>query len=349
MSVNIHPDSRRWFLTGGTVLFFLSLMLQPEKASAAVTDAMENFCLQLIPVLFPYMVLSHFFCTYGLLDPLSVIFPVNRLFHMGNHAFSVFLMGHLCGYPVGARMAADLVRQKKLTMRQGEILCAVSSGASPAFLIHAAGGAYWNDIRFGIFLLILQIAVGLLGGAVLGRRKETVLYEQDAANDAVPFFRCFCEAVGGSALQLVSIGGYIVFFSLLAQMLPGDTIFTTAAAAVLEFSSGIRTAAAAGGISGLFLTGFAAGFGGLSVLAQTAHMVSGSGIRLKIYAAYKLTAGFICGTGAMLYGILFPEIHLGRNVAAVLDIGGNGIFLALFFGILVMMWYSGYFPAERRQ
>lgn len=340
--------SGKTFLMGaGTAVLFFALFLRPEDTSAAVTGAMRSYCTRLIPVLFPYMVLSHFFCTYGLLDPLDGLVPVGKLFGMGKGAFPVFLLGHLCGYPVGAKMAGELVRQGRLGKKQGAILCAVSSGASPAFLLYAVGDGLWQSVPFGGFLLGIQVLTGLLGGMVLGRTVAEEQTETVQEGEEMPFARCFCEAVGGSALQIVSIGGYIVFFSLLVEILPFPGEIGAFTAAVLEFSTGTRLAAETGGLMGLFCTGFAVGFGGLSVLAQTAHMLGGSGISLRPYGIFKLFSGILCGGLCVGYGLLFPALPALRYVSAASDRVGDARWMAVFFGMLVILWYWGTFRKSR--
>ena len=345
MSEKAAVRSRKTLLTLCISAVFLALLLQPDTASSAVRRAAESFCTRLVPVLFPYMVLSHFFCTYGLLDPLDALVPAGKLFRMEKGAFPVFLMGHLCGYPVGAKMAVETVRQGRLGRGQGAVLCAVSSGASPAFLLYVAGDACWNDIRFGGVLLGMQVVLGLAGGMVLGRRVQEEGISVLPSRTEQPFSRCFCEAVGGSALQLVSIGGYIVFFSLLVEILPFPRRTAAFGAACLEFSTGTRLAAETGGYQGLFCTGFAAGFGGISVLAQTAHMLSGSGISLRPYVGFKLFSGAVCGAAAMGYGRMFPEILSGQPAAAVILQNGGNIRAAVLLWMLGMMWY---FLGERQ-
>ena len=345
MSVRNAISGRKILLMLGTSAVFLALLLQPDTVTSAVTRASESFCIRLVPVLFPYMVLSHFFCTYSLLDPLDALIPAGKLFGMGKGAFPVFLMGHLCGYPVGAKMAAETVRQGRLSKNQGAILCAVSSGASPAFLLYTAGGACWNDVHFGVFLLGIQVLSGCIGGMVLGRSVSDEGTHISAGREEVPFSRCFCEAVGGSALQLVSIGGYIVFFSLLVEILPFPGETAALGAAFLEFSTGTRLAAETGGMKGLFCTGFAAGFGGISVLAQTSHMLSGSGISLKPYVGYKLVSGMVCGISAMVYGLAVPDILMQQSSSAVVLQTGEPLWMAVFCGMLGMMWY---FPGDRQ-
>jgi len=329
----------RWILTGVTAMYFCLLMLCPAKAAEAVSGGLEMFTRKLAPVLFPYMVLSHFICTYGLLDPLNTLLPIGKLFRMDSCAFSAFAVGHLCGYPLGAKMTAEAVRLGRLDRNRGALLCGVSAGASPAFLLQVAGGMLWGDIRLGAVLWGAQIVFGLLAGGIAGRRYRTMQASETRPAGEVPLSRCFCEAVGGSALQLVSIGGYIVFFTLLSSLLPLGKTGGTLASVFLEFSSGAEKAALLGGYTGLFLTGFSAGFGGLSVLAQTANMLSGTGISLRVYALCRAGCGVFCGTAAVVFGLLFPEILLrGQPAAGTFPI--ETVTLPVWFAwILGMMWY----------
>ncbi len=330
---------RQRLLLGGTVLFFGMLLFCPDKTTPAVSEGMTVFTKKLVPVLFPYMVLSHFFCTYKLLDPLAELLPIGHLFRMDTCAFTVFVLGHLCGYPVGAKMTAESVHSGNLSPRQGAVLCAASGGASPAFLLHIVGGMLWGDIRLGMLLFGCQVVFGLAAGWLLGRPIKSNPVKPKVSSDPVPLSRCFCEAVSGSALQLVSVGGYIVFFTLLTALLPFGGTAGASFAAVLEFSTGVRISASLGGYRGLFLTGFAVGFGGLSVLAQTAHMLSGSGVSLRIYVGCKICAGFFCGLAAVCYGLVFPDFSLCRNVTAGPAPVGCGTDLVWFTLGLGIMWY----------
>ncbi|MBR4959687.1 MAG: hypothetical protein IKY52_02180 [Clostridia bacterium] len=329
----------RWLLTGVTAIYFCLLMLCPAKAAEAVSGGMEMFIRKLVPVLFPYMVLSHFIGTYGLLDPLNTLLPVGKLFRMDACAFSAFAVGHLCGYPLGAKMTAKSVRLGRLDRNRGALLCGVSSGASPAFLLHVVGSMLWGDIRLGAVLWAAQIGFGLLAGGIAGRQYRSVPAEKQTSQETVSFSQCFCEAVGGSALQLVAIGGYIVFFTLLTALLPFGSVGGTLASVILEFSSGAEKAAVLGGYAGLFLTGFSVGFGGLSVLAQTANMLSGTEIPLRVYVLCRAGCGVFCGTAAVAFGLLFPEILLRGQPAAgtfPIETGTAPVWAAWLLG---MMWY----------
>ncbi len=317
MSVKHATIFRRGLLLLCTAALFGMLLGMPAESGRAVREAMENFAARLVPVLFPYMVLSHLFGAYGLLEPLAAIVPVHRLLRMDRSTFGAFVMGQVCGYPIGASMTAALYRQHRITKKQGELLLGVSAGVSPAFLLHAVGGALWGSVGFGVYLYVLQIGFALVVGWMLGRKLQGRETSAAEAGTQIPFARCFCEAVGGSAVKLVSVGGYIVFFSLLAALLPVHGLLQTGMTVILECASGTLAASAVGGSTGLFLTGFAVGFGGLSVLLQTAHMVGDTGLGLETYCRVKFLSGIFCGAGAWLWGQFVPMTALPRQTIAM--------------------------------
>ncbi len=338
MSAKHTAALRRGLLLLGTAALFGIFLGRPLESGRAVREAMENFTTRLVPVLFPYMVLSHLFGTYGLLEPLAALLPVHRLFRMDRSAFGAFVMGQVCGYPVGASMTAALYRQHRITKKQGELLLALSAGASPAFLLHGVGGALWGNLGFGIFLYAMQIGFALAAGGILGRRLAGTEASVEDAGAQLPFARCFCEAVGGSAVKLVSVGGYIVFFSLLSAILPVHGLLQAGLSAMLECASGTLAASSIGGEVGLLLTGFAVGCGGVSVLLQTAHMVGETGLGLGTYCRYKLASGLFCGAGAWLWGRFVPMTALPRQTLATPE---RALYTVLFLGcwlVICVVW-----------
>ncbi len=328
----------RFLLLAGTTFLFVALLSHPTESSLAVKAGMDSFCSRLVPVLFPYMVLSHVFCTYGLLEPLAPLLPVHRLFHMDVGVFGAFVMGQVCGYPVGGGMTADLRKQGKVSVAQGELLLGLSAGASPAFLLHVVGAQLWGNIAFGAYLYLLQVVFALVAGGVLGRKLPGVESSRIIADDEIPFARCFCEAVGGSAVKLVSVGGYIVFFSLLSSLLPFSGVWQAVASSILEFASGTVWASSLGGNAGLFLTGFAVGCGGVSVLLQTAHMTAGSELSLRVYCLYKLASGVFCGIGAWVWGWFVPMTAMPKETAALVGGRSHMVLFLLCWLVICLVW-----------
>lgn len=342
-------EKRRRFVGISTLFLFVSLLLHPQITQMAVIQSMQSFVTKLVPVLFPYMVLSHFFVAYRLLDPLT------KCLGLGENIGTVFLLGHLCGYPMGAKMTGEM--QGRLPHTHAAMLCALSSGASPAFLLHGVGSGLWKSTRYGIFLLALQFASSLMAVWVWQRHAALETCIDHTESDENSFAGCFCRAVRDSTQQTLTIGGFIVFFTLLTAVLTAELTsilpyaekLTPFLSALLEFSTGTRMAAGVGGFWGLFCTGFAVGFGGLSVLTQTAHLLEGTGISLRPYVGWKLFCGLFMGLSSMAWGLCEPALLMVRFATDTFVGQGSGLWLVGYLAILVMMWHTGVHKHGQRQ
>lgn len=328
---------RKRLVSASTVLLFCVLLLQPETASVAVNESMRTFVTKLVPVLFPYMVLSHFFVTYRLLDPMG------KWFGLGGDTGTIFFLGHLCGYPMGAKMTREMVKQGRVSKEKAAMLCAFSSGASPAFLLHGVGSGLWNSGKYGVFLLVTQFLISLVSTWIWKKMADTQHIPQRELQEEISFTTCFCQAIGSSTQQTLCIGGYIVFFTLLVALLtpllPFSEKLAPILSAVLEFSTGTRLAAGSGGYLGLFCTGFAVGFGGLSVLAQTAHLLEGTGISLRPYVLWKCNMGFVLGLLSMSWGIFEPALLQTRYAFDAFSGQNSGVWLLSYIFLLVILRY----------
>lgn len=342
-------EKRRRFVGISVLFLFGSLLLHPQITQAAVIQSMQSFVTKLIPVLFPYMVLSHFFVDYRLLDPLT------KCLGLGEDIGTVFLLGHLCGYPMGAKMTKEM--QGRAHRESAAVLCALSSGASPAFLMHGVGSGLWQSIRYGIFLLTLQFGSSCMALWVWQRHSAFEKCIDHTEADENPFAGCFCRAVRDSTQQTLTIGGFIVFFTLLTAVLtatltpvlPYAEKLTPFLSAFLEFSTGTRVAAGVGGYLGLFCTGFAVGFGGLSVLSQTAHLLEDTGISLRPYVGWKLFCGLFMGLSSMAWGLFEPTLLTVRAATDTLAGQESGVWLVGYLAILVMMWHIDVHRHGQRQ
>ncbi|MBQ7922962.1 MAG: hypothetical protein IJ325_10385 [Clostridia bacterium] len=341
---------RRFLLVCGILLFVVLLCTNADAAGGAFITAMDNFLHKLLPVLFPYMVISRLFISQDLLSSLSLVLPIHKIFRIPAGAAPVFWLGNLCGFPVGAQLTGILYRNGRISAKEASRLCAISGNVSPAFVVQAIGGLLWNNTAFGGFLLTLQFLSCCVVGIFLGRKAGDTVSVSDMRGETEGFGGAFCRAVTESAAGCVSLWGYIVFFSVLLAVIPVGGMGRLVLASLLEFTAGVEEAAAAGGLAGLFFTGFSIGFGGLCVLAQVSHALGKNGISLVPYIGGKCFQGIVCGIGAVLYGLCFPALHKGDTVRSTLFLYTgmtDGIGQFLFPGIVVLlagMHYLLYFP-----
>ena len=302
-----HPTRFRPLLfPAAGVLSMFCLLLFPETVSEAAFDAMTLAARRLIPLLFPYSVLSSLMLRRGWLPSRG---PLSALYRLPGDCEGVLFSGIAAGFPVGAQGAVRLYRSGRVTKEQAGILAAVSSVPSPAFLAGAVG-VMWGDVRFGWFLWIASNLTMLLFSRLRASPASLSRSGPEVPRPTASFSRDFSRSVTDAASSCLSVTGFIVFFRILAAV--GSRICPPAETALtlfLEFSSGVRYGAMRGGLTGAAMTGAAAGFGGVSVLMQIASQMCedlpDGGFSLKPYIQSRLLLCAVLALCASVWAGLF--------------------------------------------
>ena len=98
---------------------------------------------------------------------------------------------------------------------------------------------------------------------------------------------------------ITKVGGYIILFSILAQLLneiaPGNGIFKTFLMGLLEITTGINQICklTINNKIKIVLVALLTSFGGLSGIAQTKSVLGDTRLSMKSYIIVKLLAGII--------------------------------------------------------
>lgn len=212
-----------------SLLFILALglllLLQPERASDAAREGLALCAGTVIPSLFPFMAVVSMLLQLGLADSLQGFCApfMGPLFRMRGVCALPLLTGLLGGYPAGAKTAADLYRQGRLTRREAELLLGFCDNCGPAFLLGFAGAGILGSARAGVWLYLVHVGSALLTGMVLCRlqrdRGAPLLAGRSIASP-VSFPQALTSAVSGSAGAMVNICAFVVLFRVLAGLLP---------------------------------------------------------------------------------------------------------------------------------
>ena len=102
-----------------TLLFFVFIYLLcfPQEAFQSSASGVTLWFFHVLPSLLPFMIFSDFFIHTGLVSVLlRKIKTVFRfLFGLSMYGSYALLLGLICGYPMGAKLTADLFREGKIT------------------------------------------------------------------------------------------------------------------------------------------------------------------------------------------------------------------------------------------
>ena len=282
-----------WFCVLG--VYFCLLLCKPRLTSEVTFARLSYFVHTVFPSLFVSLCLS------GIL----VTSPLTRVLYRFPFGveITVFLLGVLCGFPIGARSAHLLYQNGLISKKRAELLCGFTNLASLPFLIGVVGSTLFDDMALGMRLAGLQVVCALATGMVLYGvlRPDCRGIVSTSAN-----VQSISAAVAGGAHTMLELGGMIVFFGVAADMLSKtigiDGIPAVLLQGFLEFSSGCASASAYGGKIGVILTTLSVGFSGLCVLSQVSSVTKGA-LSMRPYVAGKLIQSALMGAFAVLTNV----------------------------------------------
>lgn len=260
----------------------------------------------LVPTLLPFLILSNLLIAIdGIACLTRFLYPLlHRIFGCSENGCFCLAAGFLCGYPVGAKLAGDLVREGRITLEEGNYLLSFCNNASPAFL---AGYCLTDSLKCPKLLipsLLLVYGVPLVAALFFrrGRSFENLAAENKTSRSQISF-KIVDVCMMNGLESILKLGCYIILFSMLAKLLiqlPCPSSFVTyLSVGLLEMTNGIALVTSDLSLPilmrYLFVLCFLC-FGGLSGAAQTEGMILDSGLSFSSYLKGKLvtTALAVC-------------------------------------------------------
>lgn len=317
------------------------ILLFPEASFSASLTGLRLWFEVVFPALLPFFVMAEIMMGLGVIHFIGVILePLMRpLFRLpGAGAFAVAI-GLAAGYPLGAKVAADLRRANLCTGPEGERLVSFANTADPLFLAGA--------VAIGMFAvpelagtLALAHYVGAFGVGFLMRfhaRRAPQTEEPRAAapllaralaalrdareRDGRPIGQLFGDAVRNSMNTLLFVGGSIIMFSVMLQVLTiagivplasqllaaalahfnvHPTVADALVRGAVEITIGAKTASEATAplLDKAVAASAIVAWSGLSVHAQVAVMLRGTDIRLGPYIAARFLHAVLAAIAA---------------------------------------------------
>lgn len=286
-------------------------LLLDASVRDAVATALVLCARSVIPALFPFMVVSSMLVALGLGELLSApLGGLMALYGIGGAGASALVLGFIGGYPMGGRTAAELYRGRLISRDEAERLLSFCNNANPAFLINVLGTGLFGSFRAGVWLWLIHIAAALTAGLLVGRPRRGDAQRSSrtpaAAFRAVGVSSMFVSSVQTALRSILNVCAFVVVFCVLS--LP----FRTMGGAVGALASGLLELFSTLPLltpdrTGFVLAAGLAGWGGVSVLCQTAALTADTGLSLRRYALGKAVQGLLSALLAFLCsGFVFP-------------------------------------------
>lgn len=303
------------FFIGGLILGLLFLLCFPKESFNASLKGLVLWFRMIIPALLPFVILSNIFIRFHIANYFSFLLePVlGRLFQIRKEGCFCILAGFLFGYPMGAKVANDLVVEKQLPKSEGEYLFLFCNQASPAFILNyvALNGLKDEKLFLPIFLIVFfsSFTLGVLLRLTLYKKREVINYTQVSkiSYKSNSPFELLDNCIMNGVETILKLGAYIILFSILVEMVEilFRNFFTLKAISIgiLEMTNGIAylTTLDTHFETKFLLALFCISFGGISCVFQTAGMVKSSHFSIIKYLIAKIMTAFI----AILYSLIY--------------------------------------------
>lgn len=304
---------KKWFRAALVFSFLFLLLVFPKASLAGAKSGLLLWFNTVLPTLLPFIIVSNLIIQLDITGLISaVLYPfLHRILGVSKNGCYPVLIGMLSGYPVGAKACADLVIEQKISKREGQFLLSFCNNASPMFILSfvamqslgLAGRCYGflGIILFSALTsgLLFRFICGFFPKTQGGPWNDSIISSQSLEKDHTLFSLLDSSILNGFQI-LVKIGGYIILFSILAQItaeihwIPESLqlIFI----GMLEITTGISTIAASSMelTKKIVLVGTLTAFGGFSSLAQTKSVIADSGLSIGIYFITKAINALIC-------------------------------------------------------
>ena len=261
---------------------------------AAVEEALSLCARSVIPSLFPFLVISSLLLAMGFGDLTASVLSglMEPLFRIGGPSSAPLVLGLLGGYPIGAKTAGELYQSHALSRQEAERLLTFCNNCSPVFLISVLGSGIFGSVCAGVWLLLIHVGSALLVGLLF--RGTSSACSQDMSRSctfqAISPVQAFVSAVDGALRSVLSVCAFVTFFYVLSR--PLSSLGGPAGALLVGLTELFSlTPLLMPDRFGFILAAGAAGWGGLSVLCQTAAALEGSGLRLRYCLVGKALQG----------------------------------------------------------
>lgn len=307
----------------GTIIVLL--VMYPQTVMKSANDSLDTCINILMPTLFPFFVLSKMFVGYGGSELAGKLFKsvMKPLFGISSQGATPFIMGITCGYPVGAKTAADMQKQALISKKEAENLICFSNNSGPLFIIGAVGVGFLSSSKMGIFLYITHILSAITIGILLkySLPKETNTHKKRQCSKKAK--NIFINSVEESVSSVLNVFAYVIFFAIILGIISDtgmiDTftkllsvfgidksISASVICSLIEMTSGIKMLNTSNAVfsTKLIIISFMLGWSGVSIHLQTKSICGSIGLSFSKYVLIK----FFHGITASVYtyiGLIF--------------------------------------------
>lgn len=297
----------------GIVILFAVMLISPKAVFNGASEGLLLWFQIILPTLFPFILITNLLLYTDSIHYISgaVGGILCRLFRVSKNGSFAVITGFLCGYPMGAKVTADLLASGYVSEEEGKYLLSFCNNTSPVFILNFI---VWKAL--GAEELVIPSLVILLGvpammsfffrrhflkGAKRFTNQKTAGYMKKNWN-----FKIVDSCIMDGFETITKVGGYIILFSVilsLMEAMPRQIPLLNYLLPSLEVTNGIVLIGESSLPLSIQYPAMLAltSFGGLCAAAQTQCMIQHTSLSILPYTMEKLVTAAVTSLIALLY------------------------------------------------
>ncbi len=354
--INIFKEILLYVASLFILWFLMQSIIFSKEVIADVRIGIMRCINVLIPSLFGMMAVSEIILKTGLYRKISILFfPFYKILQMPAGLFSVFLLGNLAGYPVGAKLLSQLVKNGTITKETAKNMAVFCYNSGPAFVIGTVGIAVYQSIKAGIYIyascLIANYIFAIGFSLVLKKSYKKFKTDKEKIKLSSEVLVSSVESSGKSMLMICLM---VTAFSVFTSVLKTTGIFSffnqpLIEKTVMAFMEITNVTSFTGNYTLMPLICFLISFGGICVLLQVKAIVRES-FSLKTFLLMRFPVSLVaCFVNIFLIKIYPPSITCIKTYSFVQNNLKSSLFscICLIFMIIIIFFQKSTGNSEK--
>lgn len=290
-----------------TILFLVLTILILTQSETSLYYAFYGFSLwysKMIPALLPFMIISGILVRMHLTESFSnLLHPLlKRMFICSKNVSYAIIMGFLCGFPMGAKVTAELLKNNKISENEAQFLLSFCNNIGPvyfcSFVIPLLKITDPVPYLFGMYGIPFLYGI-VLRHTVYKHSLSQSHIQTHTHNKSMNLLTATDESIHSSIQSILILCGYMILFNLV-NIIPHFIVpsFHKYLSPLLEITGGLSLLQ--GTLIPFCMCTLA--FGGISCIAQTYSMIQDTNLSIKMYITHKL---IITAISTIYYTFLF--------------------------------------------
>ncbi len=206
------------------LIFGILLIVMSDQVSNEIITALNRCLSVIIPSLFSFMVFSDLVlkseCYKIICKPFSLI--SRYVFKMDSNLFFVFLLGNICGYPIGYKLLNNLYSQGKISKFTAELMSCYCYASGPSFVVGLVGVTMFSSQAIGFIIFFANFLSNCVIAIFLNHLVEMPkIQDRASAKPKVSIV----DSVQNASKSMFMICAMILLFASIIGILKGLNVF----------------------------------------------------------------------------------------------------------------------------